>query len=111
MELLKDLSFFVLSMSIFSFILVKAHQKIKEEKMKEKINEWWKTSKDEEDFLKKFETFLEIYFTPRTEKNRRKAYAYLKKIQVILQKNYLREEKISHDLYERLLNLIEAKQL
>lgn len=110
MEVLRDLSFLVLSAGFFSFAWFKFDEKSKEETLKEKIAEWWESSANEEDFLKKFEILLESHPTPRTEKSRKKAYYYLKKIQVILQKNYLREEKISHDIYERLLDLLDQKK-
>jgi hypothetical protein len=103
MELLKDLSFFVLSMSIFSFIWFRFDDKNKEKALEEEIIEWWENSIDEEDFSKKMETFLEVYPFPRKTSQIRKAREKLRKIQLIFEKKLWMEDKISFDLYESLL--------
>jgi hypothetical protein len=108
--LLRDLSCLFLVVALFSFFWSKANQKLKEENLEKKIEEWWSSSIDEEDFVKKFKIFLEIYPTSKKRKGKKKIYAYLKKIKEILKKQYFREEIISSETYEKLLDLIEEKE-
>lgn len=107
--LLRDLSCFFLVIGLFSFFWLKANQKLKEENLEKKIEEWWSSSTNEEDFVKKFKIFLEIYPTSKKRNSKKKVYLYLKKIKEILQKQYFREEIISGETYEKLLDLIEEK--
>lgn len=109
-RLLRDLGCFFLVVALFSFFWSKANQKIKEENLERKIEEWWYGSTDEKDFVKKFNIFLEIYPTSKKRKGKKKIYAYLKKIKEILKKQYFREEIISGETYEELLDLIEEKE-
>jgi hypothetical protein len=123
--LLRDLSCFFLDIVLFSFFWLRAEGKIynelknkllnkftriKAQRIEEEIKRWWEGSSDEKDFVKKFEIFLKIYPTQKTRKSKRKTYIYLKKIQEILKKQYFREEIISGETYEELLDLIEEKE-
>jgi hypothetical protein len=123
--LLRDLSCFFLAIVLFSFFWLRAEGKIynelknkllnkftriKAQRIEEEIKRWWEGSSDEKDFVKKFEIFLKIYPTQKTRKSKRKTYIYLKKIQEILKKQYFREEIISGEIYEELLDLIEEKE-
>jgi hypothetical protein len=124
-RLWRDLSFFFLATGLFSFFWLKAEGKLynelkekllnkftelKAQKIEEEIKRWWEGSNEEKDFVKKFEIFLKIYPTQKTRKSKRKTRIYLKKIQEILQKQYLREEIISGETFEELLDLIEEKR-
>jgi hypothetical protein len=101
-----------LSLFFVGFLILRFYlgQKLEIQEIKEKIKDWWDKKPDEKIFQEKIEIFLEEFPRPKKRRGLKKAQKILREIQCSLQKDFLREDKISHDVFEILIDKIERKR-